>query len=94
MAHERKLIDLEKAIETVNKNIWWNESEKAAIRVLLRKVPTVEAEPVVRGRWEKVGRITLGMLTEPEQFYKCSVCGGGEFNATKYCPNCGARMEG
>jgi hypothetical protein len=52
--------------------------------------PTIEAEPVRHGRWEKADNL------KP----KCSVC--GEFHLyswpdhkkCNYCPNCGAKMDG
>ena len=58
-------------------------------------MPTVDAEPVVHGKWDD----------ESVAFYrKCSECGCcvewdkkpflygiGEYN---YCPNCGAKMDG
>lgn len=49
--------------------------------------PTIEAEPVRRGRWEDIDYL----------YSKCSVCGcivDTLNNAANYCPNCGARMEG
>ena len=57
------------------------------------KCPTVDAVPVVHGRWETVSSM-LGYLC-------CSNCkdvyiwetwlGDGKWN---YCPNCGAKMDG
>ena len=48
--------------------------------------PTVDAVPVVRGRWKciSVGR------------YACSLCGfepyyAGNIGTLRYCPNCGSR---
>lgn len=51
------------------------------------------AETVKRGRWEK--------SDIPSEEYVCSVCGGacwyygynGRLGKSRYCPNCGARME-
>lgn len=51
--------------------------------------PTIEAEPVRHGRWER------GDNFKP----KCSVCGEFHLYAwpdhkkCKYCPNCGAKMD-
>lgn len=51
--------------------------------------PTIEAEPVRRGRW----------IIEPGIGCWCSACGfdiGNELDFMEYvnyCPNCGARME-
>lgn len=70
------------------------------------KVPTIEAEPVKHGRWEKCG----GDLHSSGYAIFCSVCNkvhfvhrkyslGGLnceelFKKPEYCPNCGAKMDG
>ena len=55
---------------------------------LLEKAPTVDAVPVVHGRW-------LNNDIPDSILSKCSECGilygSSAFN---YCPNCGARMDG
>jgi transcription initiation factor IIE alpha subunit len=55
--------------------------------------PTIEAEPVKRGRWEKHDNL-MG------EYYHCSVCDTRTEVATcmgdpifVYCPYCGARMK-
>lgn len=48
-------------------------------------LPTIEAEPVRRGRWIDTG-----------SGQECSVCREIQYgydNGRYYCPNCGARME-
>ena len=56
--------------------------------------PTIDAVPVVHGRW---------IASEfPQEKYCCSACGGacwyydyeGEVAKSRYCPNCGAKMDG
>jgi len=51
--------------------------------------PAVDAAPVVHGRWV----ISPG---SPWPIGDCSVCGERHIgtNFAKYCPNCGARMDG
>lgn len=56
---------------------------------LLEKAPTVDAVPVVHGRWNNMD----GYKTQKV----CSECGWdvpeyGKFYS--YCPNCGAKMDG
>lgn len=52
--------------------------------------PTVDAEPVRRGKWVEIG-------SGFNYHFECSECGwkdGYPFNERhKYCPNCGAKME-
>lgn len=60
---------------------------------LLGKAPSVDAEPVKHGQWEK--------YTEMRGVLRCSVCkkvyiydewlADGKW---KFCPNCGAKMDG
>ena len=61
----------------------------------LKKAPTIEATPVVHGRW--IGKPICG-----NDNCRCSECGSwhhihanlrGEV-MQKYCPNCGAKMDG
>ena len=51
-------------------------------------IPAVDAAPVVHGRWV----ISPG---SPWPIRDCSVCGEQQISAyaTKYCPNCGAKMD-
>lgn len=67
-----------------------NEVAKA-----VENAPTIEAEPVRRGRWiEKEGY-------NGDTYYDCSICleswsmieGTPWDNGMAYCPHCGARME-
>lgn len=57
---------------------------------IINQFPTIEAEPVVHGRW-----IELPSMA-PE--YACSECGQSyewwEVNEAHFCPNCGAKMDG
>ena len=58
------------------------------IRALIDTAPTVDAVPVVHGRWELVDE------AEPRR-YGCSRCSCLSWYGTyRYCPNCGAKMDG
>ncbi len=60
-----------------------NDSE--SMKSLLAQAPTVDAAPVVHGRWVERD---FGMAHE------CSECGHCElFLLTNYCPDCGAKMD-
>lgn len=45
---------------------------------------TIEAEPVRHGRW----------VYKPAEGTVCSMCGEMTICEYKFCPNCGARMDG
>lgn len=69
------------------------EYSESDIGYMIRKRPTVDAVPVRHGYWENAnGR--------PKTYIrKCSVCGKeayfcGRGCSYKFCPNCGAKMEG
>lgn len=57
---------------------------------LIKEQPTIEADPVRRGRWlfENIGK--------PNEYCVCSECGTqvDSDEAWHYCPNCGAKMDG
>lgn len=59
----------------------------------INEQPTIEAVPVVHGEWIE--------SEFPEEKFCCSVCGGacwyydceGEVARSRFCPNCGAKMD-
>lgn len=52
----------------------------------------VDAVPVRHGKWIHEVRYTIDSLHSYQQ-YRCSECGMTYITNTKYCPNCGARMD-
>ena len=54
---------------------------------ILAKLPAADVAPVVHGRWD----ISKGPLGD---MCKCSACGSLPSLPTKFCPYCGARMDG
>ena len=70
--------------------------DNSSIADIINEQPTADVQEVERGYWiserdpDENNRI---------QCFHCSVCDDdfhyiGAFVATKYCPNCGARMDG
>ena len=51
----------------------------------IESAPTIEAEPVRRGKWVVAGNTT--------HYYICSVCGKPGDGFDIYCRSCGAKME-
>lgn len=87
MANEQRLIDAN-ALDTVPWEDQW-DAMKA-----INNAPTVDAAPVVHGRWipiidEPTPLLTVAILS----MYQCSVCGRFEEKEEPYC-NCGAKMDG
>lgn len=58
----------------------------------LNHAPTVDAVPVRHGKWIHEVRYTIDSLHSYQQ-YRCSECDMTYITNTKYCPNCGARMD-
>lgn len=57
---------------------------------MLKKAPTVDAEPVRHGHW-------VGIDDEPCEVWECDMCGyiyESDQQWYNYCPNCGAKMDG
>ncbi len=58
----------------------------------IKEQPTVDAVPVVHGKWVYPSR--NAEFVNREFFSDCSVCGTTYMDETPYCPNCGAKMDG
>lgn len=63
------------------------------VRNVINELPTIDAEPVRHGWWVQ------GNIRPKSYFRLCSVCKKlayfcGEGCSYKYCPNCGAKMDG
>ena len=56
-------------------------------KLQLRELPTVEAKPVVKGKWI--------FVQDMIPYYRCSNCSAtNDYALAKFCPNCGADMRG
>ena len=93
MENEQRLIKVCDATAVYNgialymaENAYLNDTALDVLEMVakwLDEAPTVEAEPVVHGRW-----------IEGKSLEKCSICGKKGFPEWRYCPNCGAKMDG
>lgn len=67
---------------------------------LIDKCPTLDAEPVRHGTWEEIETYAFvgfdgnGSLKERRQKYYRHICGRCSAIKEKFCPNCGAIMDG
>lgn len=88
-------IDADALLKTsrIGKILYFNDTTTdgytdVLLAVEVERAPTIEAEPVRSGRWNKI-----------QNFAKCSECmhevnwGSKDF-LSPYCPNCGAKMDG
>jgi hypothetical protein len=101
MANEKRLIDVSKTINHIQRHIDENVEQKNPVSCFvlgfiikcLEQEPTVDAVEVVHGRWEP--------RTDAIGFVRCSVCHDCNVyddwvdgKRWAYCPNCGAKMRG
>lgn len=64
--------------------------EHVAFQEDLDKIRRIEAEPVRHAHW--IINIPRGINGEPD--FVCSSCIMHSWFSTRYCPNCGALMDG
>ena len=98
---ERRLIDANNLIEEIREERCYNCRNFKDMKCdycgtadyiyMIEDMPTIEAKPVVHGRW--ISKNHHGY----EWVFVCSNCGyidGYPFNDRfNYCPNCGAKMD-
>ena len=54
---------------------------------LIEEAPTADVAEVKHGEWRQV-------RCGDTPLYACSECGKNEYMQLRYCPNCGAKMDG
>lgn len=60
--------------------------------LILREAPTIDVAPVKHGQWERV--IPSKSAAKWSTKMSCSNCHSAGYAHHKYCPNCGAKMDG
>lgn len=99
-----RLIDADKLVETIvntpsevakihTYNVLTSLAERQnEILDIVENSPTIEATPVVHGRWVHVP--SSDMITG--KAYKCSECGKMRYGSymPNYCQYCGSKMDG
>ena len=90
MANERRLIDADEAKKALTG--WDTDPTDEEIERTIDELPTIEATPVVHGRWVHVP--SSDMITG--KAYKCSECGKMRYGSymPNYCQYCGSKMDG
>ena len=85
---EQRLIDANKLWEKVfSYEFGWSNEDVVAE---LKQASTIEAVPVVCGKWISPTKISGYIVPLPH----CSECNEHQNDETNFCPNCGARMDG
>ena len=105
-ANEKRLIDSNKIINDIGlymaENSYLNDTPLDILKMVadwIKCSQTVDAVEVVHGRWEEMHY--EGGILDGTNFGRCSVCGYERVfddpalkTVFKYCPNCGAKMDG
>ena len=94
-----KLINANELLNSIRDDYNINGANFAKIRRHIEAAPAVEDVEVVHGRWEEMHY--EGGILDGTNFDRCSVCGYERVfddhalkTVFKYCPNCGAMMDG
>lgn len=72
---------------------WWQNFHSYLIVDMLKEAPVIEAEPVRHGEWSAY-RINGYDGLHPVYETQCSLCGGYARFTYRFCPHCGAKMDG
>ena len=67
------------------------------VRRIICESPIIDAEPVRHGHWETKEYTTEDSFDDWIVIHHeevCSECGKGQGERSKFCPNCGAKMDG
>ena len=100
MENEKRLIDAKPIVQFIMDGLNNPDKMKAlghdAIEILaeIEFAPTVDAVEVVHGRWEEDKPPKHHIFTGVDVIYRCSECNNRFVHDTRYCPNCGAKMDG
>jgi uncharacterized paraquat-inducible protein A len=90
-----RLIDADKLLDLMSDPMF-KEGFRETMKIIIKNTPTIDAVPVVRGRWRTWEEQFPDRTTKKKNNLGvfCSVCQLHADNMTSYCPNCGARMDG
>lgn len=89
MTNEEAAKVLQERKITLGHDFGWDIQMLAAIDVAIQALKTASVQPITHGEWITTTMQALGGNV-------CSAChqtANGIFYKTKYCPNCGAKME-
>lgn len=72
-----------------------NEVYDRYAEALAMAIKALEQPEQKKGKWTNCGNIYAGtaFIDAGYTVFRCSECNGSNFKRSKFCPNCGARME-
>lgn len=95
MAEYIKRKDLLEIIDDIAKDETCPTNIAEDIYYAVDSTPAADVEPVIHGHWEAdvCDRMSMAGKFENLVCYKCSACEMFSCQETKYCYNCGAKMD-
>lgn len=72
---------------------WWQNFHSFLIVDMIKDAPSCGVKPVRHGEWSNY-RINGYDGLHPVYETQCSLCGGYARFTYRFCPHCGARMDG
>ncbi len=89
-----RYIDVDKLQETVYKRVN-NPAIRGWLNSLINEQPTADVKEVKHGQWNTVlDESILEHYNNDVDIFACLICGIKSKRPTKFCPFCGARMDG
>ena len=85
-------IEREAAQTSCRKYSFAESYDAFAVDCILKSIPAADVSPVRHGRWERV--IPSKSSAKWSTKVSCSSCHSAGYTHHKYCPNCGAKMDG
>lgn len=92
---DNDLISRNALLERIEKDAswWWKNFHSYLIVNTIKEVSAVDAEPVRHGEWSDY-KINGYDGLHPAYETQCSLCGKYARFTYRYCPHCGAKMDG
>ena len=96
-----RLIDADELLEKHTCDVYGAYDDSCMVQAVfvpyIKGAPTIEAAPVVHGRWIPIEYDGYADGYPVWDLWECSECreehSGDEDTLTPYCPNCGAKMD-
>lgn len=86
---DKRLIDANALMKNVGKIPQLRGITYGRMKKAVEETPTIDAVPVVHGRWELYGADKRGR----GGVFLCTACSRCRPTKSEYCPNCGAKMD-
>ncbi len=91
-AEDRAFLALKERYKNLE-NYFSYEDVHKRIQLLIKGAPTADVQKVKHGKWREC-RFGNGITVPFRKYYICNQCNHTSQKKSRYCPNCGAKMDG